>query len=68
MTLIEHDALALIEEVVDRSSLEHLLELIADLCNDKAEHLRTNWQDVYAARCWERDAAKLLKLAPKLEN
>ena len=57
-----------IEQIIDATSVAQLLELIAGICHEKAEHLRSNWQDNTSARCWERDAAKLLALAIKLEN
>jgi hypothetical protein len=65
---VPSDASFVLEQIIDASSIERLLELIADVCHEKAEHLRSAWQDANAAKSWERDAAKLLKLAPKFEN
>lgn len=65
---IPSDAADVLEQIIDSSSLERLLELVADVCHEKAEHLRSNWQDRNTAKSWERDAAKLLKLAPRLEH
>jgi len=30
--------------------------VIEDVCNDKAEHIRANWQDEQSAAVWERFA------------
>ena len=65
---IPSDAADVIEQTIDATSLARLLEIVAEICHEKAEHLRSNWQDVNAAKSWESDAAKLQKLAAKLEN
>jgi len=31
-----------------------LFPLIADLCREKADHVRSNWQDEALASLWER--------------
>ena len=57
-----------LEEMVDVHGLGRVLGMLADVCNEKAEHVRSVWGDKEGGRAWERDAALLLKLAPKLEN
>jgi hypothetical protein len=57
-----------LEELVDASSLSAVIEALALMCREKADHLRSNWQDKNAARTWERDARKLDMLAAKIEN
>lgn len=65
---IPSDAADVIEQTIDATSLARLLEIVAEICHEKAEHLRANWQDNASAQPWLRDAAKLQKLAAKLEN
>jgi len=48
-----------LETIIDRSTLHHVVETLADICREKAEHLRANWQDEAAARTWEKAALKL---------
>lgn len=45
-----------LESIVDHIGLAKTLDLLASLCRDKAEHLRSNWQDDTAARVWEKAA------------
>lgn len=57
-----------LENLLDHYSLSDILESLAQIANEKADHLRTNWQDENTAKIWERDANKLSKLASKLES
>ena len=50
-----------LEALVDTLGLERVLELLGEVCCDKADHLRTNWQDEAQARAWERSAKVLDK-------
>ncbi len=54
---------ATLEDLIDKSSLTDVLNLLANICNEKADHLRSDWQDEQSAKGWERDAAKLDKLS-----
>lgn len=42
-----------LEGILDRSGYAGTLEALADIANEKADHVRTNWQDAPLARCWE---------------
>jgi hypothetical protein len=37
-------------------SLSEVYPMIADLCREKADHVRSNWQDEGLAHLWERFA------------
>lgn len=39
-----------------------VLELLAAICREKAEHVRTSWQDKELADAWEKAAGKLDKI------
>jgi hypothetical protein len=52
-----------LEALIDGTSLQEVLYLIAYICTDKAEHLAANWQDDTAARVWNRRADKIAALA-----
>ena len=43
-------------DYIDHSDigLDGILEMIANICHEKAEHLRSNWQDESSAQLWER--------------
>lgn len=42
-----------IEGMVDRHGLSDVLEGIMEICSEKADHLRSNWQDESTARVWD---------------
>ena len=43
-----------LETMLDRSSLTDVLHLLASICEGKAEHLRSNWQDTETAKLYYR--------------
>lgn len=45
-----------LEAMIDKHGLTHVLTGLACVCREKAEHLRSNWQDAASARVWTRDA------------
>lgn len=55
----------LIEEIVDKYGLMALVDSVCQVCYDKAEHIRTNYQDEVLAKQWD-DAGKSL-VNPKIE-
>lgn len=57
-----------LEQIVDKLGLSFTLHALEQICYEKAEHLRSNWQDENAAKMWERDARKLDTVANKLNN
>lgn len=52
-----------LEAMVDRSGIGAVLEALAEICREKAEHLRENWQDEVSARMWDRRASALERTA-----
>jgi len=54
-----------LEAMVDRNGLPHVLDALATICFEKAEHLRSNWQDESAAKEWERFGKAVDKAADK---
>lgn len=57
--MIQQEQIVALEAMVDASSLGDVLLSLARMCNEKAEHVRCNWQDEATARMWD-NAAKLL--------
>jgi len=43
-----------LEAMIDQSSLSWVLDMLAVICSQKAEHIRENWQDYDLARRWEQ--------------
>ena len=65
---VVRDNLAKLENEVDTGTLGGVIEILAMVCREKADHLRSNWQDEQAAKSWERDAKKLETIYSKIEN
>jgi hypothetical protein len=55
-----------LEQLIDVNGPAHVLDLFIEVCHEKAEHLRTNWQDDDMARQWERIAKRLDKVTPAI--
>lgn len=55
-----------LESAIDTCGLRAVLIAIAYICDEKAEHLRVNWQDGTLAKAWERDATLVRALAAKV--
>ncbi len=45
-----------LEQLIDSESLSAVAAAIAAVCREKAEHLRSDWQDYIAAQAWDRAA------------
>lgn len=56
-----------VERWIDRVGLTSAIEVIAIICDEKAEHLRAMWQDQVAAGSWSRTSAELDKLAARVK-
>ena len=60
--------LTILEQMIDRTSLEHVLITLSEICAAKAEHLQVNWQDVPAAKSWIKDSNRFEECARQTEN
>jgi hypothetical protein len=49
----------IVEDLIDRLTLRGLLDLVAQVCHEKADHLRANWQDEDAGKAWMRASLRL---------
>ena len=56
-----------LEQFVDAYGLSDVLSALSDICGDKAEHLRSNWQDRASANVWARDARSIDKVASSVK-
>ena len=61
-----NDKLDVLEAMIDRSTLGGVLDLIAEVCSAKADHILTNWQDEATSDQWDRYSAALLGLQDKI--
>jgi hypothetical protein len=51
-----------IEALIDSHGLYGVVAAINRICHAKAEHLSTNWQDMRAAKSWDKAGTKFDKL------
>lgn len=56
-----------LEALVDAESLSSIVECLGDICGEKADHLRANWQDEHTAKLWEKRMHKLWKWSEELK-
>lgn len=52
-----------LERLVDAYGLETVLYILGDICTDKAEHIRSNWQDERTAKYWGKRSIKITRTA-----
>jgi hypothetical protein len=52
-----------LEAMVDRVGIRNVLYALAKICDGKAEHVASMWQDVSTAQVWNRWAWRLEGLA-----
>ncbi len=55
-----------LEHLLDASTPDLLIEALSVIATEKADHVRTNWQDDETARQWERIAKSLDKESLRL--
>lgn len=58
----------LLEQIIDESNLNELVKHLGRICYEKADHVRTNWQDESLAKAWERNGSMLGTLEAKLRR
>jgi hypothetical protein len=57
-----------LEAMVDKHGLAYVTELLSEICDAKADHLASNWQDEVAAKEWETHGMSLHRLSVHLNN
>ncbi len=54
---------AYLEDSVDGLGLAEVLNTLADVCNAKADHLQSAWQDEASSKAWARAALRIRSAA-----
>jgi hypothetical protein len=52
-----------LENAVDQSTLQAVVEALAQVCRDKADHIASSWQDESLAKVWNKAGQRLEKVA-----
>ena len=57
----------LLERILDRNDIRPLILALAEICEEKAEHVALNWSDAPGiVRAWRRNAQALERTVQKL--
>ena len=57
-----------LEKIVDQTNVMAVLEMLVEVCELKAEHIRENWQDEGLAKRWTHDAKIIATAARRVQN
>jgi hypothetical protein len=57
-----------LESMIDSQGLKGLLDKIIEVCGEKAEHIRSSYDDNTTANSWEKDGRALESVRSKLTN
>jgi len=55
----KEDITQTLEALVDKHGLLHVLTGLECICGEKAEHVRTNWQDEPLAKLWDKASVRV---------
>lgn len=56
-----------LESIIDKQGLTNTMRDIEQICYEKAEHVRANWQDYTLAQQWERAGKRLGTESTKID-
>lgn len=57
-----------LEAMLDTYDITTVVEALADICSEKADHVQSAWQDLALAKLWDRNAQRLYRTRDILEN
>lgn len=58
----------ILEAFIDRRGLAAVVDALGIICGEKADHVRSNWQDSRTASAWQRRAGQLDRLAATIKR
>jgi hypothetical protein len=60
------DYMSDLEKLIDAYGLSDVIHCLERICDAKAEHVATNWQDTRLAKAWAGNAHELEKMRYKI--
>lgn len=48
-----------VEALVDATSVRDVMDALAAMCGEKAEHIRSSYQDETTAKAWEKAGSRI---------
>jgi hypothetical protein len=58
--------LTMLAAIIDQTSVSQLLSAIAGICDEKADHIRSSYQDEKLAKRWEHKRQLINNVAEKV--
>ena len=58
----------MLEKLVDENRLSRIIGNLEDISYEKADHLRSNWQDENTAKIWDKASVILANTQNKLKE
>lgn len=58
----------ILEKMVDRYGMAVLVGMLSEIASEKAEHVRSNWQDEDLAEDWEATANRLERTSRNIDR
>ena len=65
---LNHEEQLALEAMIDAATLPQVLLTLANICADKAQHIRENWQDQPLAERWAKCSNETDYLAGRLSR
>ena len=65
---VESFRLSNLETMIDNQGLKGTIDNLIEICGEKAEHIRSSYQDETTAGSWDKDAKALQAVRSKLLN
>lgn len=65
---MQEDITEILERMIDKHGLLHIVTALDLICAEKAEHIRVNWQDKETAKPWDRAANALYIVSSKIQD
>jgi hypothetical protein len=57
-----------LEQIIDSKGLPYVLDKLAEICQEKANHIRENWQDNKLGLEWDKIAWSIQQVSQKAEH
>lgn len=57
-----------LEEIIDAIGLKETFQAMAKICLEKADHIRSSYDDKTLAKSWEHDSKVIDKIILKINN
>jgi len=57
-----------VEAIIDIVGMFSFMCMVGDICDEKADHIRSNWQDENLAKVWDKEAKVIHSATHKISK